>query len=566
MKNRYPNIIVYKAFYNFIICYILICVQGFTQQLDKETTKDISNKARRGFLSKVETNDATRQIDMYFTVKSKNDMIKFEKYTFDYDLNFVKEDTEELNIEQSRTKYKWLPFKGDCYEVTGLTAEADMLGNATFKKKNVKSCYDWLVLGYYKTVKILEKVKPKSEDGKKMTFKAAYDNEESGEILALVQPKPASYKDYMKAMTQYAILRVNQDVDIVSNEKLELEKLHSHIFTGKIDNAEGQSDWIIVFAPMKAQGMKDILAPNPAEYTYVRVGLDGKIKDKIPFVVKGGTWRINGVYEVNGQVVLYGPCMAKDVEDYFSMSTYNKVADEKTKFKDFMMVGFKEGKSSFVGISSLADFEIKTKKPANASKSSVYDGKRVIIGGLSFASNGDMYIVAQDYKNVSLDVSRPNFVYEDMYTFQFDPMGVLKNAYSIEDNVKRQAVRGGGPEDARHWTAKMSVIEASDKKSMFLAMVSPHHTDQLLESYEWHADGSSTTTYSFIPRFQLRGAKIDVATGNISDVYTYGGNEYFLFEKFPLIYIEGGTKVVALGENKKGKIIWLGKLDPVNVK
>jgi hypothetical protein len=534
------------------------------QQLQKEVTKDISNKAKRGFLSKVESNDVTKQIDLYFTVKSKNDFIKFEKYTFDYDLNFIKEETEELSVEQSRAKYKWLPFKGDCYEVTGITAEADMMGNATFKKKKIKSCYDWLVLGYYKTVNVLEKVKPKTEDGKKMYFKASFDNEEAGEILALVQPKPASMKDYMKSMTQYAILRVNQDVDILSNEKLDLEKLHSHIFTGKIENSEGQSDWIIVFAPMKMQGMKDILSPNPAQYTYVRVGLDGKIKEKIQFNVKGGTWRINGVYEINGQVVLYGPCNSKDVEDYYSMSTFTKVADEKTKFKDFMLVGFKDGQNAFVGISSLDDFEAKTKKPSNASKSSIYDGKRVKIGGMTYISNGDIFITAQDYKNVSVDASRPNFVFEDMYTFQFDATGVLKNAYSIEDNTKRQAIRGGGPEDARHWTANINVVESVDKKSAILSMITPHHTDQLLESYDWNTDGSTTATYSFIPRYQYRAAKIDLTTGAIGDVKTFGNNDYFLFEKYPMLLIENKTKFILLGENKKGKIIWLGKVDPLS--
>ena len=85
---------------------VLISQVGYAQKLDKEVTKDISNKAKRGFLSRVETNESARTIDMYFTVKSKSDKVKFEKYTFDYDLNFIKDETEELDVASARTKYK----------------------------------------------------------------------------------------------------------------------------------------------------------------------------------------------------------------------------------------------------------------------------------------------------------------------------------------------------------------------------------------------------------------------------------------------------------------------------
>lgn len=530
----------------------------FAQNLEKEKFIDISGKAARGSLGNVVVDDAKQQLDLVFVTKSTNKKVKFEVYQFNYDLELVNQFADEQEMEHAKTKWKWFNFKGEEYSVTGLSAAPDMFGNATFKKKEVTYSWNWFKLGYSKSVKTLEKLKPKTEDGKKMFFYGAYELDDRGEILALVGEKGKN-SEPQKPYTDYAVLRVNSDVDIVNKTQIHFDNVQYPLWSGQIENGDVdsedyQGDYGIIFVPAGGTGINKYKGGKPDEYTFVRIGLDGNVKYQTKFTSKGNFWKISGVVEKGNSVIMYGPSKAKDVsEDFFTVGDQGKIALE-TKFSHIQVVNITDGKVGFVSLASNEEFEQKSKKPSNQPKASVYDGKKVYIGGMKIAKNGDLFIMAQDFKNGKDNV----VIYQDIFVFHFGADGTLKSSYSIDQEGKHGGLVGGGLTDARTYPMKSDFLPTSDGKSFVLILKEP-----IFVQTESYTTSTTKTTY-YWPRYQVKGAKIDVGNATISEVKTFGNGTYYLFDDKAnsLAAINEGKQVIFLGEGRKEKKIWLGKFDP----
>ncbi len=543
-----------------------IALEGQAQQLAAEKSLDISGKAKRGYLGNVVVDDARQQIDLVYVTKSTNRKVKFEAYQFDYDLNLINQIADEQEVDKARTKYKWFNFRGkDVETITGVTAEADLMGRAVFKKKEITYRYNWFTGKYKKDVKVLEKLKPKTEDGKKMFFYGAYDLDESGEVMALVGHKGKGVKGIMDHQKKFSVMRVNNQLDIVKDEPVIFEHIQWPLFKGPLlegamsEDEEQVGDWILVFAPVGGQGLKQYADPDPTNYTYVRISRDGSVKERFNFTTKVHTWKIDAAYEKDGTVFLYGPGKSKKLDKTYLKNGENPALVEKG-FENFQIMGIKGGKAMFLNAPAMEEFEAKAAKPDNQKKPVLYKGGKIVIGGLSIASSGDIFINAQEWKYDAVGDYRGN-IYKDFLMFHFNKNGELVKSYGI-DNPQKGGLKGlaDARTDPRYYPTNATIFEGTDNQSVFWMSLFVSKIDKKSSS-ETIGNTTYTTTW-YTPKLQPRIGKVDIGSGKIHDFITYGGDDHFLYDKHPFVQINGGKQTIFLGESGNGKNLWLGKFDP----
>ena len=551
---------------------MFIGLPTFAQFISNEKTHEITKKAaRRGELGNVVVDDTRQQLDLVFITKSTNKKIKFQAYQFDYDLNLLGEIEDEQEIEKARGKYNWFGdlFKEkEEYTITGISAQANLAGTAVFKKKETKYSFNWLKLAYDKKTKVLETLKPKSDYGKKMYFRGSFDLDQEGESMAFIAYKPEKVKDFNVPFINYGIMRVNQNLDVLSEEKINFETAHYPIWNGPINTAESGKEeaweWGMIFAPTKDAYSKKVQHPTANEYTYIRINREGKIVDRIQFMSKAYFWKVDAMYQApDGSVYAYGPGKNKGIEKAF-MKTIDvgKIAMAEKGFECFQIVGFKDGKASFVSGPSMDEFAAKNGKPANQKKPVIYDGKKFKINKLDIMSNGDVFINGQEWANdLQSNVqgsSTPR--YKDFHIFHFGADGELKKSYGIDNNQKT-GLKGATDalSDPKYYPTEALVIEGKDPNDVYWVSMYIHN----IEKRQWTEGNMEYTQWT--PRQKLKAAQIDASSGSIGEMKVYGDERTYLFKKYPFVKINGGKQTIWLGENDKDNLIWLGKFDPAKL-
>ncbi len=547
-------------------------VQVQAQEMKKENTIDLSRKARRGYLASVTPDDSKQEAVLQFVTKSKRNHIKVEDYRISYDLELIEQTQDEIPIEKARGKFSWFKFKGEEYVTDGITAEGNMMGTAVFRKKQTTFKWSWFAFKYVKRTKVLEKIKPKTDDGKKFFFYSSVADDEKGEIVTLLGKK-GKLKEPAKHMQEYVLMKLNSNLDIVSEVPVtfsEADGIQQVLYTGEILNEESDpeidngNDWAVIFAPAGGQGLGKFEGSDAAKYTYLRVDREGKVVQQTSFNTKGNMWQIKGIYENKGKVIAYGPCQSKKVESSFmSAGDMGKVKDPELKQTDFQLVCFEGNSTKYVSLTSIDRFKEIVQRPEGQKKGTVYNGKTTAIGGLQFAKNGDLYIIGQDFKKSSQlaakahgDMGVRSTIYGDLYLFKFDNSGQLKNFYSINNKAKKGGLVGSSIHDARMYMSSGEVIESPDGKMATLLIREPFYVDEIQEE-NW--DGSKTITVW--PRYHLKSAKINNQSGEIEDFKEYGEKKYVLYDRNWISTIDNDSKILFLGESKNGKEMWLGRFD-----
>jgi len=547
--------------------------KSFSQALAAENSIQISGKAKHGYLANVVTDDAKQRLSLMFAKKANN-KVKVEVYEFDYDLKPTNQYSDEVEFENARTKYKWFNYRGkDEEKITGVEAEADMMGKVVFKKKEISYKYNWYTGKYEKSVEVLDKMKPKDDDNKKFQFYASYSLDETGEALCLAGVK-GSMKEFAKPLQEFKIMKVNSNLDLVKEETVSFQYAMKVVYTGPIrtgaieENTDETGDWAIVFGAFTNQGYGKFKDPNPTNCLYVRVGRDGAIKDKIQFTTKAGSWKIDGFYEKDGAVYFYGPAKKlKDPEDAYYSLTDNPQMMEKG-FSCFQVAGVKNSKFLFVNAPNLDEFEAKSAKPDNQKKNVLYEGKKINIGGLDITSPGELFINAQEYSYDAAGSYR-GYKYHDFLMLHFDQGGNLVKSYGI-DNPQKLGWKGAVDphQDPKYYPTESVIFEGKDKSSVywmqfFIGNIERRQAEYGAYKYTW-----------WTPRKQVRIGKIEAASGKVNNFNTFGdgsqgGKKFYLMNEFPAVKINGGKQTVFIGEDtniwgmdSSGDYLWLGKFDP----
>lgn len=541
-----------------------------TNYLEKEVAHQISNKAEQGYLGNVETDDATKEIRMFFVTALKSKKIKVEKYVFDYDLNFKTSEKEEYDYAKDvKSKYKWFKFRNEEIEkVIGVTAEPNMMGNLVFKRKEITNYWSWFSGGYKTEIKTTDKLKPKGEDGKRYFYRSHFDNDETGEVLALVSPKFAP-KEASKMQEEYRIIRVNKDLDIVSTTELNFPHPQWMIFSGRFTRTEDDfynGDYVAIFAPHDLMGVKNP-DPNPTTYTYVRISPEGKIVEKIPFTTKATKWMIEGVYDKDGVTTIYGAGFKIDKPKDAYANFKNYVPTEKG-FDNFQIVSIKDGKVQFVSTPNLDEMSGKTIAPAGQKKAKEYEGGRLRITGIETAGNGDALIMAQ---MLNKNIASQLIVYKDFMVLHFSKDGELKRVYSIDSPAKGGMYNATDPVSSPATRPSFSnIFLGGGGKYAYWVTGLVTKVDKATVSYYFLNEKTTTWT----PREQLIMGRIDLENNTMSEIQTAGDGvkgrkDFFLRKDIRYASINGGKSLVVLGEDrmslgvfsKNDNYIYLGLID-----
>lgn len=521
---------------------VFICsfsMQTFSQTLETEKTYEITGKSKRGALANVEYDEAAGIYTLYYLTKSTDKLVKYQIYKFDKEFNFVDMQEFEEEVEKFKTKYKWFYWNGEIYSVHGNFVEPNLMGTLILKEKIIHYKYDWLVLGYHKEIEILQKVKPKTDDGRKLYYLGHTEDDVTGDITVLcgIKANMSDMKDDKSAAYRHfkdiVFLKFNSSLEIVKEQSVKFEYPQQVAFVraiGSLSETEGLNGMTVVFAPMGGPGITKFADPEKTNYTYVRVDKDLNIVDNIKFKSNQTFWKIEEQVQnvTTDDIYLFGPsALGKD-------SYYNQLLAT-VKFKSVQLMKISNHKVEYLTETDLEQFEAKLKAPPSQKKSPAYSGKKFQFANYKIASNGDFFVMGQNLKDGDKGTQ-----FLDVLTFHFDGKGELKSQYGLDILESNQYAKAG--------PAEQMLLESSDNKSMFWL---------LREIRGIAAWSSKPLTY---PRI----GKIDLASGDIADFVSYGKIDkeiYYLDPKFPMLQTDGGNKIVFFGSDKAGKNIWFCRVN-----
>lgn len=570
------------------------------QNLAQEKTVELTGKSKRkGYLGNVVVDDTKQQFDMVFVTKDKAKKVVYEVYQFDYDFNLINNfEDEQRKPKSKRGKNK--VYKGDYWEVTGVTASPNMTGKLVLRKTLYTYQWNWWKGGYETTKQLLDKEKPKEiagdgDDKKRKLFYTSHrDLSETGELLVCALINKGVMSMAKEANREYQIMKIDKDLNITKKTPLTFDHPQALLYSGVL---EDRDEWIMVFANYGAAGMGKIQADDPTGLTFIRVDVDGNITERFNFNTKCNEWAIFDAYVYGDDIYLYGAGNINKPEKNFTKAPFCLTADaypgvgteeqrmgtlENMKFGYLQVVKLSGGKADFVTATSIDDINAKGVKPASQKKLREFDGKKFILNGVSVTSNGDLFISGQDFKMDNMGEVKGR-VYKDLLMFHFDKTGAFKRYYGVENTAKSAGLLGGAG-GAKSFPSEFTIYESpSNPNDLYwnVFLVQDIDVDCETETSTNYLAGTQTTTKTcvYTPLYQGKLGKIDASAGTISDFKTFGGENFYLYidleddgkgKDLPYFSINGGKQIVYCARKRKGgggterwgDEIWFGKFDP----
>ncbi len=288
----------------FILTFLLATTALFAQQFNMlEKTYEITGKAKRGTLVNVKYDNAAGQYKLYYSIQSSATAITLQIYTFDKDFNFVDVKNEDVAMDKlndmkktNPLDFSWVNFKGSSYSVEGNNVEANLLGTLVLKKKRINYTYNWFNMSYNKSVQILDKVKPKNDEGTRFYYFTHFEDDNNGDLYILCGARDAKKgNDPYKYYREFHILKYDKDLNLIKDLKIPFDFYNGYIYAKGITESTGEesenssmSEMIFVFAPYDMG--KTNRDPDKTNYTYIRVDKDLNLTERIPFQSKAGYW------------------------------------------------------------------------------------------------------------------------------------------------------------------------------------------------------------------------------------------------------------------------------------
>jgi hypothetical protein len=570
-----------------------------------EKDHDISRKARKGFLGAIEKNEASGTFDMIYVLKSNDKKVITETYTFDKELNLKNKVKEEEEIEKVKTKYKWFKYKGENYETRSVYVRSNMKGEMVFREKIISYKWSWLRGGYAKKVKLGDKIKPKDEaSGARYMFRGGYYDNDAGEYL-LVCAGLKDGKDMAGSFLRYHIIFVDKNVNISKKDEISFSFAKAPVFSEPLADEDPASmddnprDWILIFAPQGGAGMGKTEG-DPKQYTYLRYGFDGTLKEKLDFAVPVIGWRILGAFLKEGNVYLYGPGIGKDkhYNETFKGPILANTSDEEgeskkggilgamkiggeasqvtqdeidtrlddLKYTHFQVAKVYGSKLIFISSPSIDDINKYNVKPEGQKKAVEFDGKRFITTTVGVGANNNIFISGQDFKIDGLGKNKGTRLYKGLFLLQFDANGKYLRNYGVElDQRKYLGMFSGGitPDMVPVYSL---LLESPDGNyiNWLIHLCKAIDKDTDFDSDYNFVTGTQTTstTTTFTPLYSVQFGVIDPVNGKASDFKTLGEDEnrkfYLMPDKNRLLF---DKYIIYLSETMKGDKVLLSRFD-----
>lgn len=556
------------------ILYIFMLLSGVVhaQILEKEVVFDLDKKeagtaAINGYPNDIVVDDVKKQFELVYVTKAKKKYLVKNRIVFDYDLNHLNTITDEIDLSGNAEDGPSLEitksnpnFRGEHIVQTSLQLTTTLASTYKLEKTEVTMDYDWTSGQYNSKMKVLEEVKAKTLFGKAMynPYTTHYNNPLTGDLIYVNGVIEKTF-----STTGYKISRVTPDLEKTDVDMIEFSYYQKFFDGGFITNEEGLQDKILIFAAAGGKGVykpKNNQSPNVNEWTYVRLGPNGKIKGRASFQTKVNNWDILGAVLKDGSVYVYGPGETKGVNDEHQKLMAIIGTGKQDAFQILKVTG---NQTDFVAGPTLDAMNSVASKPANQKKVIEYDGRKVEFRNFNFAANGDMFISAQDY---SKDARTTMPLYKDFFMFHFGKDGSFKRLYGIE-SVKDKSGLAGAVDpntDPRFYPDNGEVFQGKGG-TMYWNIYGVNRVDKYVST--WTSGNYEYTQTTWIPRLTGAIAKFDVVSGSIDEVKEFGDGEFTLYNipsiGTPSIAIENGTKKIYIGNGgTKGRQIWLGKMDP----
>lgn len=516
-----------------------------------EKTYEITGKAKRGTLVDVKYLANEKQYKLYYTIKSGMTSITFQIYTFDKDFNFLDVKNEEIEVDRlaelkklNPFDFSWVNYRGSNYSVEGNNVEPNLIGTLVIKKKRITYTYNWFTLEYNRKVEILEKVKPKNDEGTRFYYFNHFEDDYNGDLYILCGARDAKKgTDPLKYHREFHLLKYNKDLDLIKDTKIPFDFYNGCVYakalTEAVDGDEDNqkiSELIFMFAPYDfGKTNRDPLNTN---YSYVRIDKNLNISERIAVKSNAGYWNIDYVLASDQGIYVFGP-LASGKDDY-----YNQLNGKVSKYKSVQLMKINKGQIEYLTETKLEEFAAKLKTPPSQKKTPEYEGKKFDIMNYKVFDNGDFMVVGQNFKmktqttyvGYGNSYSTPEKQYYDIIAFHFDSKGILKSQYGVDTKENNEYSRDNGT--PQH----------------MLSGLNSNNTYWVVQEIKGFSDFfNKILTY---PRI----AKVDMKNGTLGDFTALGEKEFYLDPKFPYLESEPG-KLVFFGSNKPGKIIWFAKID-----
>ncbi|MFZ4522887.1 MAG: hypothetical protein ACOYNC_14355 [Bacteroidales bacterium] len=556
-----------------------------SQKLMLEKDYEISRKAKKGYLGNVEEKE-NGNFDMIYILPSSAKKIKSEIYHFDKEATLLNIDKDELEIERARKKWKWFNYKGDFFIANNISASANFSADLVFRKKRISAKYDWWTGDYVRKVKLLEKVKPRNDEGKKYKFYGGvYEIERDSSILVMAV-NAGDPKDKMFA--SYDLLKSDNELNIKVLEKVEFQYSMTCVYSQPlkddqieaIENDDLPRDWILVYAPTNV--LRNNTAPDAHSFEYLRITPEGKIVERVKFSAPTVGWRIIDAYEKDNSVLLYGMgsgkeskyinqifktgCVAttsNDASDQAQASTSKAgafggfakmgatlsgkdevgITQEKVDegldlltYNSFVFCKLTDGK---VGskITEIDEVNDKATCPPDMKKPLKFDGKMFTVSNVDFLSDKSIALSIQDFKKSKSDY-RP-YIYKGMYLLHFTPQGELIQNYTVSiDQKGKKGFFNNSPLTSDMIPTSSALYESNDKTKVNWILHIVKAIDKSSSS-DWSPWGGATmVTTTYTPLYSIEYGSIDVASKKASDFKTLGEDEnrkYYLYPKHSVL-------------------------------
>lgn len=476
---------------------------GFTyaQVSVLEKNHEISRRSKKGYLGAVEEK-ADGKFDMVYVQPSSKRKVKTETYHFDGEANLLGSDNTDEDIERVRARYKWFKYKGDQFITNNTSVSTNYTGDLVFRRKRITAEWSWWSGNYRRNAQMLDKIKPRTENGRKYKFGGgAYEVERDSTILVMATDVQASIDNNK---TVYDLLKADNQLNIKVMKRIEfpyaVQLIYAQPLTDElsedIPNDDAPRDMVLVYAPIDAGGK---LAKNkdPKAFEYLRITPEGIVKEQFSFQAPYPGWRILDAYEKDNAVLLYGLGIGKP-DKYFNKSgigaviatTSNDASEQATAkkesggmlggfkaignmvsgqnevgmtqeqvdaqmdmltFNSFLMVKLQNGAVTMGRLTNLDEMNDKAACPPDMKRPSKFDGKMFKVSGVSFLSDNSLVMSLQDTKknkssggssNRLLGTTRSadasQILYRDMFLLHFKPNGELVRNYSVALDQKNK--------------------------------------------------------------------------------------------------------------------------------
>lgn len=542
-----------KKFLVFLVVLLAGASQLQAQQLDLEKTYKISRASKRGFLAGLDYDkDAKTYTLTYFTDQKKN-TFKYEQYVFDNDFNLVKEGEFTEEAEKMKKKFKWFRFKGEEYTVMGNTVDNNLTGTLVIKKKKITYKYQFLLGGYNRKVDILEKVKPKTEDGNKLTGITHAEDDMNGDLYVLASVKAKIGVNAGTEVGSIRLMKFDSDLNMVKSKDFEFPYLQTLAFVRSIERenpddpeSTGVAGLVFIFAPSNAMGKK-YSDPDNNNYTYIRVDDQCNIVERFNFKSPASYWNIHEMISAGAETYFYGPAMAGR-DKYFNEGAGSRFGGGEVKYKAVQLMKVSGGKMVYLTETNLEEFKAKQQFPPSQRKTPDYTGREFGIRSYNFASNGDLIVVGQNYNRTKEgNINK----FEDVLGFHFDTDGKLKAQYGLDTKENGVAVDYNYLQGVGYYTVTkitsvyacpQTIVEGSDGDLYWvLQEIKGQGNDKLL-------------TY---PRI----GKVNMKNNTVTDLKTFGkGEGFYLDPKYPFLETDKSETLVFFGADKGGKELWFARV------